>query len=187
MALTIMLCALTGGALTTFAQEVTCDLAACTCAGRSLAYVRHTTWDASPVDRSSDYAYRFSICDPIPQHELPVGCQQNRSVGNLDEKATVVKYKRSAPLDCIELGSAVNMTGRVDAEVLEITYSFAFGCMNAFTVAITDKAPVSGEPADLLVTQGGANNCTYSKYHSQHSFLYRPPPSVCVSQCLCLC
>jgi hypothetical protein len=113
------------------------------------------------MNSSSEYAYKFSICDPIPQHDLPVGCQQNNSVGVLDQQATVIKYKPSEPLDCIELGSAMNMTGQVFGGVIDITYSFAFGCTNTFDIVITDKNPGPGE-ADRRVTQGGLDGCTYS-------------------------
>ena len=74
----------------------------------------------------------------------------------------MIKYKPSEPLDCIEIGSALNMTGLAHAPgVVDITYSFAFGCTNTFAIAITDNPPAHGK-ADRRVTQGGLDGCTYS-------------------------
>lgn len=138
-----------------------CDLSACTCAGRSLASIRDKAWDALPVNQSSEFAYKFSICDPIAQHDLPIGCQQNNSVGVLDDRVTVLKYKPSEPLHCLELGSALNMTGEVYRNVINITYRFAFGCTNTFTISITDSFPGPFEDAPRVTAAGGSDGCTY--------------------------
>ena len=143
------------------AAGVACDVASCSCAGRSLRGISGVAWNATDVDDGSAYTYSFSICDPIPQRQLPVGCQANQSIGLLDSNATAIKFNPNEPTDCIELGSSTNMTGELRGDELLVTYTFNFGCINTFTVAISDKVPDPHDPAsqDLKVKEDG---CAYS-------------------------
>lgn len=176
----------------TIAQQLEpCDVSSCTCAGRSLEFVRNTTWDAAAVDASSEYAYMFSICDPIPQADLPVGCRQNNSLGILDQHITALKYKPGEPLDCVELGSALNMTGEIDDPgglpdpLLILRYSFAYGCTNTFSIAITDRQPGPNDD-DLKVTESGPDSCYYELAWT-HPLEPLPCPGGNLTACKSLC
>jgi hypothetical protein len=78
-----------------------CDLAACMCDGVDLSKFKDKIVSATGID---GYNYTISICDDLPNHTVPSGCDR------YDYHAAVVKWKAKDASDCIEIGSLANCT-----------------------------------------------------------------------------
>ncbi len=135
-------------------KEPACDLSKCECDGVSLESLRGKVYHP-PVD-AEGYTYAFSMCDVLPEPDLPSGCQQYA------ERPSVVKYKADNPADCIEIGSIgpcsqgeCGMTGTAQPNGVQITYTYTYGCQNTFTLDITSGT--DSEPGQI-----NSDECSYS-------------------------
>ena len=117
-----------------------CDLSTCHCDGVDLTSLRgyvHTT----PVDHRN-YSFKFSICDAIPNAQLPAGCAK------FAVNAAAVKYNPDMhpETDCIEVGSlcepglnlTCGMSGVRTADGVNVVYRLDNGAkLSTFEIDIT--------------------------------------------------
>jgi hypothetical protein len=160
-----------------------CDLAKCTCAGVDLS--AHSRLEYQTVDHSSHpFSYMFSLCAPLPEDILPLGCK------GVNDAASVVKYDSSNPSHCTEIGSvgpctvsnSYGMFANPAKGGLDVHFVYAAnGCTNSFTLQLRE-GKASGGPQKVTVS--GADPCpTYtarwnilSKSQANAASCVPPPP-----------
>ena len=150
-------------------DAMACDLSTCICDGVNLSSLRGHVYT---TPESGGYIYSFSICEEIPDDQIPPSCKLQ------SEHTAVIKYKSDNTADCTEIGSlgpcdpddcpswvddcSCGMTGSAlpTGDGVEVTFNYWYGCEDSFTLTLTESDDPDAEPGP--VTLDDAQECSYS-------------------------